>query len=121
MTWLRPDRRWRWRQPWRISAGPGTALARGMSTPSTFPGSRGRVLAIGGSDSGGGAGIQADIKTVTALGGHASCAVTAVTVQNTLGVTAIHPVPPEVIAAQVRAVLSDIGADAIKTGMLGGA
>jgi hydroxymethylpyrimidine/phosphomethylpyrimidine kinase len=81
----------------------------------------GRVLTIAGSDSGGGAGVQADIKTITALGGYAASAVTAVTVQDTLGVHAIHPVPPAIIAAQIRAVLADIGADAIKTGMLGDA
>lgn len=81
----------------------------------------GRVLIIAGSDSGGGAGVQADIKTVTALGGYAATAITAITVQNTLGVTGVHPVPLEVIAAQARAVLSDIGADVIKTGMLGDA
>ena len=81
---------------------------------------KGRVLIIAGSDSGGGAGIQADIKTVTMLGGHAATAITAVTVQNTLGVHGVHPIPPAIIAAQARAVLEDIGADAIKTGMLGG-
>lgn len=81
--------------------------------------SLGRVLIIAGSDSGGGAGIQADIKTVTALGGYAATAVTAVTVQDTLGVHAVHPIPPQVVEAQGRAVLDDIGADAIKTGMLG--
>jgi hydroxymethylpyrimidine/phosphomethylpyrimidine kinase len=81
----------------------------------------GRVLIIAGSDSGGGAGIQADIKTVTALGGYAATAITAVTVQNTLGVSAAWPVPVEVIEAQARAVLDDIGADVIKTGMLGDA
>ncbi len=91
-----------------------------MSSTPTKP-SRGRVLVIAGSDSGGGAGIQADIKTVTALGGYAATAITAVTVQNTLGVTGVHPIPLEVIAAQARAVLEDIGADAIKTGMLGDA
>ncbi len=80
-----------------------------------------RVLIIAGSDSGGGAGIQADIKTVTMLGGYAATAITAVTVQNTLGVSAVHPVPPEIIAGQIRAVLEDIGADAIKIGMLGDA
>jgi hydroxymethylpyrimidine/phosphomethylpyrimidine kinase len=79
----------------------------------------GRVLIIAGSDSGGGAGVQADIKTVTALGGYATTAITAITVQNTLGVSAVHPVPPEVVAAQAQAVLEDIGADALKTGMLG--
>ncbi|USQ96896.1 bifunctional hydroxymethylpyrimidine kinase/phosphomethylpyrimidine kinase [Caulobacter sp. RL271] len=83
--------------------------------------SKGRVLVIAGSDSGGGAGIQADIKTITALGGYAATAITAVTVQNTLGVTGVHPIPLEVIAAQARAVLDDIGADALKTGMLGDA
>ena len=79
---------------------------------------RGRVLSIAGSDSSGGAGIQADIKAVTALGGYAATAITAVTVQNTQGVSAVHPVPTEVIAGQIAAVLGDIGADSIKTGML---
>ncbi len=78
----------------------------------------GRVLIIAGSDSGGGAGIQADIKTVTALGGYAMTAVTAITVQNTLGVTGVHEIPTDVVAAQIKAVLDDIGADVIKTGML---
>lgn len=81
----------------------------------------GRVLIIAGSDSGGGAGIQADIKTVTALGGYAATAVTAITVQNTLGVTGVFAIPLDVVEAQARAVLDDIGADAIKTGMLGDA
>ena len=80
----------------------------------------GRVLIIAGSDSGGGAGVQADIKTVTALGGYAASAITAVTVQNTLGVLAVHEIPAQIVEAQARAVLDDIGADAIKTGMLGG-
>ena len=79
----------------------------------------GRVLIIAGSDSGGGAGVQADIKTVTALGGYAATAITAVTVQNTLGVHAVHPLPVALVEAQARAVLDDIGADALKTGMLG--
>jgi hydroxymethylpyrimidine/phosphomethylpyrimidine kinase len=79
----------------------------------------GRVLILAGSDSGGGAGIQADIKTVTALGGYAATAITAVTVQNTVGVTGVHPIPVETVTAQARAVLDDIGADALKTGMLG--
>ena len=79
----------------------------------------GRVLIIAGSDSGGGAGIQADIKAVTAMGGYAATAITAITVQNTLGVHGVHPLPLELIEAQARAVLDDIGADAIKTGMLG--
>ncbi|HEY5458491.1 MAG TPA: bifunctional hydroxymethylpyrimidine kinase/phosphomethylpyrimidine kinase [Sphingomicrobium sp.] len=78
-----------------------------------------RILIIAGSDSGGGAGIQADIKTVTMLGGHAMTAVTAVTAQNTLGVTAIHAVPTEVVLAQIDAVIEDIGVDAVKIGMIG--
>lgn len=80
-----------------------------------------RVLIIAGSDSGGGAGVQADIKTVTMLGGHAMTAVTAVTAQNTTGVTAIHAVPAEVILAQIDAVVGDIGVDSVKVGMIGGA
>jgi hydroxymethylpyrimidine/phosphomethylpyrimidine kinase len=80
-----------------------------------------RILIIAGSDSGGGAGIQADIKTVTMLGGHAMTAVTAITAQNTLGVTAVHPVPAEMILAQIDAVSSDIGVDAVKIGMIGSA
>lgn len=80
---------------------------------------KGRVLILAGSDSGGGAGIQADIKAVTALGGYAATAITAVTVQNTTGVFGVHPIPREVISAQARAVLDDIGADTLKTGMLG--
>src|SRR5512132_893417 len=78
-----------------------------------------RILVIAGSDSGGGAGIQADIKTITMLGGHAMTAVTAVTAQNTTGVTAVHPVPAEVILAQIDAVVDDIGVDAVKIGMIG--
>ena len=87
---------------------------------STKPAARGRVLILAGSDSGGGAGIQADIKTVTALGGYAATAITAITVQNTLGVQMAVRLHPDLIAAQARAVLDDIGADAFKTGMLGG-
>jgi hydroxymethylpyrimidine/phosphomethylpyrimidine kinase len=79
---------------------------------------QGRVLIIAGSDSGGGAGIQADIKTVTALGGFAMTALSALTAQNTEGVIAIHEVPTDFIAEQMCVVLSDLGADAIKTGML---
>jgi len=78
----------------------------------------GRVLIIAGSDSGGGAGIQADIKSVTALGGFAMTAITALTAQNTQGVFGIHEVPPEFIVQQIDVVLSDIGADCIKVGML---
>lgn len=78
----------------------------------------GRVLIIAGSDSGGGAGIQADIKTVTALGGYAATAITALTAQNTEGVQAVLPVAPDFVARQIASVLADIGADSIKTGML---
>lgn len=77
-----------------------------------------KVLSIAGSDSGGGAGIQADIKTISALGCYAATAITAVTVQNTIGVQAVHPVPVGIIEGQIEAVLSDIGADAVKIGML---
>jgi len=78
----------------------------------------GRVLIIAGSDSGAGAGIQADLKTVMALGGYATTAITAITAQNTLGVFGVHPIPADMVLAQGRAVLTDIGADAVKTGML---
>ena len=80
-----------------------------------------RVLVIAGSDSSAGAGIQADLKTAQAFGCYAQTAITAVTAQNTRGVRAVHLVPPDVIAAQIEACLSDIGADAIKIGMLGSA
>ena len=80
-----------------------------------------RVLIVAGSDSGGGAGVQADIKTVTMLGGYAATAITAITVQNTLGVSAVELLAPELVAAQMRAVIDDIGADIIKLGMLGDA
>jgi len=79
---------------------------------------RGRVLIIAGSDSGGGAGIQADIKAVTCLNAFAATAVTAITVQNTMGVFNIHEIPTALVAQQIEVVLSDIGADVIKTGML---
>jgi hydroxymethylpyrimidine/phosphomethylpyrimidine kinase len=80
-----------------------------------------RVLIIAGSDSGGGAGIQADIKTVTMLGGHAMTAITAITAQNTLGVQAVMPVPAEMVLAQIDSVVGDIGVDAVKIGMIGDA
>lgn len=80
-----------------------------------------RVLIVAGSDSGGGAGIQADIKTVAMLGGHAMTAITAITVQNTLGVQAVHPVPTDIVVAQMRSCLDDIGVDAVKIGMIGSA
>jgi hydroxymethylpyrimidine/phosphomethylpyrimidine kinase len=78
-------------------------------------------LIIAGSDSGGGAGIQADIKTVTMLGGHAMTAITAITAQNTLGVQAVMAVPAEMVLAQIDSVVSDIGVDAVKIGMIGSA
>ncbi len=77
-----------------------------------------KVLTIAGSDSGGGAGIQADIKAISAMGCYAASALTAVTVQNTLGVEAVHPIPLDILRGQIDAVLSDIGADAVKIGML---
>ncbi|HEX8446956.1 MAG TPA: bifunctional hydroxymethylpyrimidine kinase/phosphomethylpyrimidine kinase [Sphingomonas sp.] len=80
-----------------------------------------RILVIAGSDSGGGAGIQADIKTVMALGGHATTAITAITVQNTLGVSDVMPVPAAMVLAQIDAVVDDIGVDAVKIGMIGSA
>jgi hydroxymethylpyrimidine/phosphomethylpyrimidine kinase len=80
-----------------------------------------RILIIAGSDSGGGAGIQADIKTVTMLGGHAMTAITALTAQNTLGVDAVMPVPTAFVLQQIDAVVSDIGVDAVKIGMIGSA
>lgn len=80
--------------------------------------SKGRVLIIAGSDSGGGAGIQADIKTVTALGGYAMTAITALTAQNTLGVHGVHDVPAAFVGDQIKVVMDDLGADCIKIGML---
>ena len=94
---------------------PGTGTkTRGMTSTA-------RILIVAGSDSGGGAGIQADIKTVTMLGGHAMTAITAITAQNTIGVEAVHPIPAEMILEQIEAVVSDIGVDAVKIGMIGGA
>ena len=92
----------------------GGSKTRGMTSTA-------RILIVAGSDSGGGAGIQADIKTVTMLGGHAMTAITAITAQNTAGVSAVHPVPAEMILAQIEAVVGDIGVDAVKIGMIGGA
>ncbi len=80
-----------------------------------------RILVIAGSDSGGGAGIQADIKTITMLGGFATTAITAITAQNTLGVTDVMPVPAAMVVAQIDAIVSDIGVDAVKIGMIGSA
>src|SRR6185436_10984768 len=79
----------------------------------------GRLLVIAGSDSSGGAGIQADLKTAQAFGVYAQTAVTAVTVQSTKGVAQVHPLPAPLVRAQIEAALNDIGADAIKIGMLG--
>ncbi|MCR0982216.1 bifunctional hydroxymethylpyrimidine kinase/phosphomethylpyrimidine kinase [Roseomonas populi] len=79
---------------------------------------KGRVLIVAGSDSGGGAGIQADIKAVTAMGAYAATAITALTAQDTEGVRAVHPVPLDFLRLQIRMSLEDIGADCIKTGML---
>ena len=86
-------------------------MAKGQSPP--------RVLTIAGSDSGGGAGIQADLKAFAHSGAHGMSALTAVTAQNTAGVTAVYPLPPEAVVEQVRAVAEDIGVDAVKIGMLG--
>jgi hydroxymethylpyrimidine/phosphomethylpyrimidine kinase len=80
-----------------------------------------RILIIAGSDSGGGAGIQADVKTVTMLGGHAMTAITAITAQNTLGVQGVHPIPTDMVLAQMESCISDIGVDAVKIGMIGSA
>ena len=81
-------------------------------------GMQGRVLIVAGSDSGGGAGIQADIKTVTCLGGFAATAITALTAQNTVGVHGVHVIPGSFIQDQIRVVMDDLGADSIKIGML---
>lgn len=80
-----------------------------------------RILIIAGSDSGGGAGIQADLKAVTLLGGHGMTAITAITAQNTLGVQGVHPVPTAMVLAQMESCISDIGIDAVKIGMIGSA
>ncbi|WP_231940626.1 bifunctional hydroxymethylpyrimidine kinase/phosphomethylpyrimidine kinase [Acidovorax sp. RAC01] len=89
------------------------------SMPSPTPARRyARVLSIAGSDSGGGAGVQADLKTFSALGCYGMTAITAITAQNTCGVTGIHGIPPEMLRAQIDAVVQDIGVDAVKIGML---
>jgi hydroxymethylpyrimidine/phosphomethylpyrimidine kinase len=93
-------------------------FAPGSGSKARLVTSMARILIIAGSDSGGGAGIQADIKTVTMLGGHATTAITALTAQNTLGVDAVHPVPAEMILAQIDSIVGDIGVDAVKVGMV---
>ncbi len=100
------------------TTSPGSSLG-GVETGSRVP--RPRALTIAGSDSGGGAGIQADLKTFSALGVFGMTAITAVTVQNTQGVVAVVTLDPEIVAEQIRAVVSDIGVDAAKTGMLASA
>ncbi len=104
-----------------VMGDPDPALAAReivLSFNSLKPFPRGRMLTIAGSDSGGGAGIQADLKVSTLLGSFGMSAITALTAQNTLGVRNIHPAPPEFIQDQIEAVLSDIGADVLKVGML---
>src|SRR5690606_11005827 len=113
----------RLQDPAPLPGGGGAAHGRaGQGRPHVIEGSarsmNGRVLILAGSDSGGGAGIQADIKTVTALGGFAMTAITALTAQNTLEVRDVLPVPPEFVRKQIDVVLDDIGVDAVKIGML---
>ena len=96
-------------------------FARGIGSKANKVTPTARILIIAGSDSGGGAGIQGDLKTVTMLGGHAMTAITAITAQNTLGVDAVHTVPAETVLAQIDSVVSDIGVDAVKIGMIGSA
>ena len=94
-------------------------MAGKLSSATRGPAGTPAVLTIAGSDSGGGAGIQADLKAFARCGVHGMSAITAITAQSTIGVTAIHEVPPEIVLAQVRAVVADIGVDAVKVGMLG--
>ncbi len=100
-----------------MSAGRGRLDSRGVTAPRRVP----VVLSIAGSDSGGGAGIQADLKAFAAAGVHGATAITAITVQNTVAVSAVHAVPPEIVGAQIRVVAEDLGVDAVKVGMLGDA
>src|SRR6516225_7384334 len=89
------------------------------SSPAPRPGGTPLALTIAGSDSGGGAGIQADLKAFARCGVHGMSAITAITAQSTVGVSAIHEVPPEIVLAQARTVVADMGVDAVKVGMLG--
>src|SRR5467141_1379417 len=100
---------------------PGTSDSSQPLNSDSMPSGRPVAMTIAGSDSGGGAGIQADLKTFQALGVYGMSAITAITAQNTLGVRAVHEVPTDIIAAQIDAVLEDIGTDAAKTGMLSSA
>src|SRR5438552_12091178 len=113
----------RWRVNRRRSGRP-VAAAVWFARRYTVPSRRDRqpvAMTIAGSDSGGGAGIQADLKTFQALGVYGASTLTAITAQNTLGVRAVHEIPTDVIAAQIDAVVEDIGVDATKTGMLSSA
>src|SRR5512133_2800716 len=102
---------------WRSARCPEPALLSLAAVPD--PGRIAVCLSIAGSDSGGGAGIQADLKAFARAGAHGMSAITAITVQNTTEVRAVYPLPPEAIVGQVRAVAEDIGVDAVKIGMLG--
>jgi hydroxymethylpyrimidine/phosphomethylpyrimidine kinase len=108
------------RSRWRITPDLLPILAT-LRTRYCRPVTPPRILTIAGSDSSGGAGIQADIKTITMLGGYAMTALTAITAQNTLGVRAVEVLSPEIVTAQIDACISDIGVDAVKIGMLGSA
>src|SRR5262249_3995676 len=111
--------RWSWTTPASSAHHPRAMTERKPRAPmKEAPLSPPRVLAVAGSDSSGGAGIQADLKTLTAPGVYGASAITAITVQSTLGVTDVMPIPASVVGAQMDAVLDDIGADVIKTGML---
>src|SRR4029453_8358287 len=104
--------------PWTPTVGSHRSSPKDGITLSRDDGGRPTALTIAGSDSGGGAGIQADLKTFAALGVYGMSAITAITAQNTCGVSAVQGIDPEVVAAQIRAVVTDIGVGAAKTGML---